>query len=280
LDRTGGLDAFFAPQTRDLVPVPWQGLQHYVPGLRPGQLIIIAARPGMGKSAVAAQLAVAAARGGHATAVFSFEMGRNEIWQRMVSHLAAVSLGRIGRGDMSPMDRFAAATAVQDLSEWPLYIDETTGCTVPALVSAVRRHRAGGRAAELVIVDYLQLMQCVRRREKRVEEITEISRQLKIAARDLKVPLVVLAQLNREVEKDGSRPELHHLRESGSVEQDADIVIFLWQDRKERARAIASRTPGEMELIVRKNRNGSPGACKVLFEPRLMTLSDMAEGKA
>lgn len=277
LEQHGGVDSFMGPQDDNSVPLPWAGLRTHIPGLKPGQVAIIAARPGMGKSATAAQLAVYAAQHNRGVAVFSFEMSAGEIWRRMVAHKAALSLGRINRGNMVNQDRTDAHRALGALDGLPLWIDDTTGCTVQAMTATLRKHRNAGKPVDLVVVDYLQLMQTPRRSEKRVEEITEISRRLKLAARDLRVPIVVLSQLNRETEKDGGRPELHHLRESGAIEQDADIVIFLWQDRKERNAAIAARRPGEMELIISKHRNGSVGRATVMFDPRIMTLTDSKE---
>lgn len=279
LESTGtSLDAFLRPDHgKSLVPTPWTTLNEILGGFRPAQLIVLAARPGMGKSAAASQIAVAAARAGYGTAVFSFEMAAQEIWRRLVAHISRVSLRRITRGDYSSLDQFHVQGAASELAQMNVWIDETTGCTVAALSAALRKHRSKGHEVGLVVIDYLQLMQTTRRREKRVEEVTEISRLLKVAARELKVPILVLSQLNREVEKDGARPELHHLRESGSIEQDADAVLFLWQDRRERQKAIQEKRPGEMEIIVRKQRNGSVGFCKVMFEPRIMTLSETLE---
>jgi len=220
LAGAGGIDGLLHPNGRELiVPTPWKSLSEILlGGFRASQLVILAARPGMGKSTAAAQIGVTAALAGHGTDVFSFEMNASQIWRRMVAHHAQISLGRINRGGLSLIDRHAAVGATTDLAEAPLWIDEESNCTVPALVGAVRKQRSSGRKPSLIVVDYLQLLQTTRRRESRVQEITEISRQLKIAARELRIPLLVLSQLSRDSEKDnGRRPELTDLRESGCL---------------------------------------------------------------
>lgn len=274
LDRTGGLDALLNRQAKRTIPTPWQPLTDMLlGGFRPGELILLAARPSLGKSTAAAQIGVHAALAGHGVALFSFEMHAGQIWRRIVAHRAKVSLSNVNRGTLSMIERHEAYTAVADIAEAPIWIDDQTSCTVSALVSAVRKQLSIGPAPELVVVDYLQLMQTTRRRDSRVAEVTEISRQLKVAARDLRLPMLVLSQLSRDSDKDnGRRPELTDLRDSGSLEQDADTVMFLWQERKERESAIAERRPGSMELIVRKQRDGPVGWIKLVFDPRIMTL--------
>lgn len=275
LERSGGLDALLDRPRERPVPTPWEPLTDMLlGGFRPGELILLAARPSLGKSTAAAQIGVHAALAGCGVALFSFEMSAPQIWRRMIAHRAGVPLGALNRGRLSLIDRHAAATAATEIAEAPLWIDDQTSCTVSALVSAVRRQRAMGPGPGLVVIDYLQLMQTTRRRESRVAEVTEISRQLKVAARELRLPMLVLSQLSRDSDRDqGRRPELTDLRDSGSLEQDADTVMFLWQERREREAAIAERRPGAMELIVRKQRDGPVGYVRLKFDPSAMTLN-------
>ena len=271
-----GAAGFFGkgPVTCD---TPWPALNELLTGggFQKGQLVIIGARPGMGKSALAAQLGVHAAQQGCGTAVFSLEMAAGEYWRRTISNLSRVSLGRLhrepsyrdpeGRDVLVSMDR---------LTNLPIWVDETTALSVSGLNARVRRLVSRGHPIGLVIVDYLGLLTVARGRQNRVEEVSEITRGLKLASRELKVPFVVLSQLSRESEKEERSPRLTDLRESGSVEQDADIVAFLHQDRKERQAAVAERRPGLMQIAVAKQRNGPVGSVKVLFDAPRMRMDE------
>lgn len=281
LERNGGLDAFLnPPRAEGIVPSPWESLNSLLlgGGFQPGQLVIIAARPSMGKSACAAQIGVHAAFAGRYTDVFSFEMSNGEIWRRMVAHVGQMSLGRIGHGTLSIVERYEATVAVTKINDAPLYIDDTTGSTVAAIERTVRKQRSQQIPVGCAIVDYLQLMEAGRKREKRQEELAEITRRFKLAGRSLKMPFLVLSQLNRDSDKEKRPPELRDLAESGSIERDADIVIFLWRDPRETEAAIRDRRPGWIDLIVAKQRNGPLGRVRTMFDPRLMTLSDSREG--
>jgi replicative DNA helicase len=278
LDKRGDIEDFLNPSRKaeGIVPSPWQGLNAMLSGggLRPGQLVILAARPGLGKSACASAFALAAARAGCPVAFFSLEMSAEEIFQRMIASLAGVSLPRLLRGELSLVQRVEVQQALSALSELPLRVDDTCGATVPAVVGAVRRHNAREpRPAGLIVVDYLQLITSSRKRQTRAEEVSSITRDLKLAARDLRAPVLVLAQLNRDSERQEREPELHDLRESGSIEQDADVVMFLHR-RGKRTQEFDPNEPTPLALLVRKQRNGPIGARELEFAGKFMRISE------
>ncbi len=235
------------------IPFPWPSLNELLIGVQSGQLVVIAARPGVGKSAAAAQLAAHAAMEGSRVALFSLEMSASEILQRMVCSAAGVNMHTARRGRLSEQERFEMSRAATDIAALPLYIDDATGCTMGALNAAVRRLNAK-HPVGLVIVDYLQLMDVPGRRENRNVEISEISRGLKRLARELEFPVVALSQLNREPEKHMRRPMLADLRDSGSIEQDADVVVLLHLVNAEPGARVV-----DCEFLVAKHRNGPIG---------------------
>jgi replicative DNA helicase len=269
MNKHGGMTPFMRPDRRQAIPSPWTRFNEMLSGggFLPGQLVILGARPSLGKSACAALMALDARDRG--VAVFSLEMGAREIWFRMIASQAGLPLRVVTEGDISGDDisrRLHAATT--ELSEKPLYVDDTTGANVPAIVAAVRK-RPG---IQMVILDYLQLVSPLRKRQNRAEEVSELSRSLKIAARDLQVPFLVLSQLNRMPAKDGRAPELQDLRESGSIEQDADIVLFLHAEPKEVKAAIQEKRASLLDLIVAKQRNGATGTVGMKFNPANMKI--------
>lgn len=269
IDEHGGLDNFMRPDRSGAVPLPWNAMNSVLTGggFLPGQLIILGARPGLGKSALAALIALGARDLG--VAVFSLEMGANEIWFRMIASKANMPLKAITEGSLDDWTlRQGVHAAATELSEKPVYVDDTTGANVPAVVAAIRK-RAGVR---LVIIDYLQLLSPLRKRQSRAEEVSEISRALKLAARELRVPFLVLSQLSRSSAKDNRPPELQDLRESGSIEQDADIVMLLHAGPKELKEAIAAKRPNSLDLIIAKQRNGATGTVRMMFNPGNMQM--------
>lgn len=261
-----------------VVETPWPGLNSLLSagGLRPGQFVILAARPGIGKSACASAFALEAARQDCGVAFFSLEMSTEEVWQRMVASLAGIPLSALIKGNLHDLQRHEAMAAMTQISEMPLRVDDTTGASVPAIVGAVRKHNARvQRPIGLVIIDYLQLMSSTQKKQNRTEEVSAITRALKLAARALKVPMLVLSQLSRDNEKQDREPELPDLRESGSIEQDADIVMFLHQTAKEKRESIENRTPGRLKLLMRKQRNGPIGRRDLLFHAKYMRLEEV-----
>jgi replicative DNA helicase len=260
-------------------PTGLKGLDNITSGLQPSNLIILAARPSMGKTALALGLArhVGAERN-IPVAVFSLEMSRYEIVQRLMCSQALVDSQRLRTGRMQSEDWARLTSACDQLMRAPIYIDDSAGATVMEIRSKARRLKAQQPTLGLIVIDYLQLMGSSDRPESRVQEISQISRAMKVLARDLQVPVVALSQLSRAVEsRTDKRPMLSDLRESGSIEQDADVVMFIYRDdyynREE------SEKKGLAELIVAKHRNGATGTVDLAFRERYTIFSDLARGE-
>lgn len=236
-------------------------------GLRPGELIILAARPAVGKTALALNMAVGAARKGNAVAVFSLEMPVDDLTQRILCAEAQINLESVRGNRMTGSDWQRITDAIDVMSGYNIVIDDSSSLNITELRAKARRQMRNCEGKGLIIVDYLQLMQPAKRNtESRQVEIAEISRGLKILAKDLKVPIIALSQLSRDVEKrKGGKPVLSDLRESGAIEQDADIVMFL--DRNTMAGDDDPDRPsqGMAELIIAKHRNGPVGVVKLAF---------------
>lgn len=264
IEEAGGLDSFIKPPAGDAVPTPWATINELLDGgFRAGQLIIVGARPGMGKSALAGQIALSGAHRG--VTIFSLEMSAPQIWKRILagaSNIPMRSLAHSGREIYS---------AVEEVGRLGIRIDDTAGANVESIVRAVKATKKRGPVG-LVMVDYLQLLKGSRAHRSRVEEVTEISRALKLAARELRVPFLVLAQLNRDTAKEDRAPGLHDLRESGSIEQDADVVILMYTPKKALAEAIATKSPSPLELILCKQRDGPTGSVHLTFKAATMQM--------
>lgn len=244
-------------------------------GLRPGQLIIAGARPGMGKTTLALDLLRSAAvTHGKTALMFSLEMSTAEVTQRVLSAESRVPFVRMQRGECDQTDWSKMATAADRLADVPLLINDDAATTMMTIQSTARRldqqHDLG-----LIVVDYLQLLTAGAKSENRQQEVAGFSRQLKLLAKDLKVPVVAAAQLNRGVENRGNdaKPRLADLRESGSIEQDADIVMFI--DRPE-LNDPNSAQGGEAEIIVAKHRGGSTGSVRVASQLNICRFANLA----
>jgi len=201
-------------------------------GLHPSDLLIIAGRPSMGKTALATNIAFNAAKAGNTVLFFSLEMSSEQLATRILSEQSGIPSDRIRRGDIKDDEFQRVVVASQELHRTPLFIDDTPALSVSALRTRARRLKRKNNLS-LIIVDYLQLMQSglTRRNDNRVQEISEITRGLKTLAKELNVPVLALSQLSRQVEsRDNKRPQLADLRESGSIEQDADVVIFIFRE--------------------------------------------------
>ncbi|HTU81239.1 MAG TPA: replicative DNA helicase [Candidatus Acidoferrales bacterium] len=235
-------------------------------GFQPGNFVIVAARPGMGKTSFALNMAVAAAREeGLPVAFFSLEMSNDELIQRLICSEARISMNDMRRGNIKQHQWEDISRAMGELNDLPIYLDDTGGLTVSDVRGRSRRLKsAGGLAA--IFVDYLQLLRpsTASRNANRNEEISEICRTLKVTAKDIGVPIVALAQLNRGVETRGDkRPMLADLRDSGSLEQEADVVAFLYRDGYYNQE---SAEPDLTEFIISKHRNGPTGTVKLRFQ--------------
>lgn len=236
-------------------------LDNITSGLNKSDLIIIAARPGMGKTSFAMNIATNVARRGDKEVVtFNLEMSKEQLASRLLSTEALVDSNCLRNGRISGDDWVRLATSAGYLSTLPLFIDDTASMTVQQMKAKLRRTKNLG----LVIIDYLQLMESTTRSDNRVLVISEITRQLKVMAKELNVPIILLSQLSRGVEsRTDKRPMLSDLRESGSIEQDADIVLFLYRDayyNKESQRQNIS------ECIVAKNRHGETGTVELIWD--------------
>lgn len=255
-------------------PTGLKALDKLTSGLRPGNLIIIAARPGMGKSALAIGIAAHAAHNqGIPCAVYSLEMSGVEVSQRLLSRIAKVNLQAVTRGKMSPDEWSRVSRAAQTIGECPLYVDDTAAPTAAEMRARSRRLQSREPNLGLIVVDYLQLL--VRgRHEHVVQEVTQISRDLKLLARDLNVPVIAVSQLSRAVEsRQDKRPILSDLRQSGSIEQDADIVMFVYRDHYYRP---DEADPDAAELAVEKHRNGPREKIDLRWHADTATFKDAA----
>lgn len=234
-------------------------LDNVIMGLNKSDLIVLAARPGMGKTAFALNLATNVAKLGRTVAIFSLEMSNEQLVERLIASEGLVSSEHLHRGTIALDEWDKIAVATQKLSPMPIYLDDTAGIHIGEMKSKLRRLRD----VSFVVIDYLQLMTGGRRKgENRVQEVSEMTRSLKIMAKEFNVPVLVLSQLSRGPEsRTDRRPLLSDLRESGSIEQDADIVMMLYREAYY-AQNDPNVSQGEAECIVAKNRHGTTGTVR------------------
>ncbi len=260
------------PETReDYIGIPCGigELDRMITGLNKSDLIILGARPGMGKTSFALNIARNVAVNGKKTVCFfSLEMTRDQLAQRMLSSEAGIKSEKLRTGQLEPDEWTRLAQAGDNLSKADIYFDETSTITIPEMKAKLLRMR---KKPDLVVIDYLGLMKSAKATENRVQEVSEISRNLKIMAKELKVPVIACAQLSRGTEAKGKshRPALSDLRESGSIEQDADIVLFLYRDiyyDNEKSDADEHSDPNSAECIIAKNRHGEIGTVKMHWD--------------
>jgi replicative DNA helicase len=232
-------------------------------GLHPGDLVIIAGRPSMGKTSLALNIAEHVALvEKKAAAVFSMEMPADQLALRVLSSFARIDMQKLRKGEMGDRDMDRLTSGVGLVSEAPLYIDET-GALSPLDLRARARRMKQRYDIQLIVVDYIQLMQVPGNKENRTNEISEISRGLKALAKELAVPVIALSQLNRGVEqRDNKRPRMSDLRESGGIEQDADLVALIYRDEVYNKE---SQDKGTAEISIVKQRNGPLGMVKTAF---------------
>jgi replicative DNA helicase len=236
------------------LPTGFIELDHLTNGMQKSDLIIVAARPGMGKTSFVLNIAQhAAIRGKQPVVVFSLEMSKEQMAMRLLCSEAKVDSQKVRKGELDDYEWDKLAAATNRLSETPIFIDDSAEAT-PLAIKAISRRIQAQHGLGMVIVDYLQLMRAANRKESREQEIAEISRGLKAVAKELSVPVIACAQLNRALEQRGSkRPMLSDLRESGAIEQDADLVIFIYRDELYNPK---SEDQGIAEILVAKHRNG------------------------
>ena len=241
------------------VPTGFDELDKRTAGLQPTDLILIAARPSMGKTSFAVNIATnAAVRYKKSVAIFSLEMGKEQLANRILSSEALISSGKMRVGDLDANDAQRLVNTMEYISSANIYIDDTPGITIAEIRAKCRRLSLKGQL-DMIVIDYLQLMSGSGR-DSRQQEVSENSRLLKILAKELKVPVIALSQLNREADKRGDhKPQLSDLRDSGAIEQDADIVMFLYRE----AKYDQSADQNVAEVIIAKHRNGSTDSFNV-----------------
>jgi len=254
------------------VPTGFTGLDNILSGFQDSDLIILAARPSTGKTALALDMArKTAVNNNIPVGFFSLEMSADQLTDRMLSAESQVDSWRMRTGKGLTDDDFARiSVAMETLSKAPIYIDDKPGNSINQMRSTARRLKAE-HGLGLIVVDYLQLMTTQKNYDSMVNQVTEISRSLKSLARELEVPVIALSQLSRAVEQRGGKPRLSDLRDSGSIEQDADVVMFLHRDRNEEGHGRTSNT----EVLIEKHRNGAVGFCQLYFDEARTTFLDI-----
>ncbi len=254
------------------IPTGFVDLDNLLAGLQKSDLIILAARPSMGKTTFALDIARNAALGGTPVGIFSLEMSANQLVQRMLSAESRVDAWSIRTGHgLSPTNFTALQEAASRLQKAPIYIDDQAGNSIVKMRSVARRLKSE-HGLGLIVVDYLQLMTTSKNYDSMVNQVTEISRSLKSLARELDVPVLALSQLSRAVEARGGKPRLSDLRDSGSIEQDADLVMFIhsedrYKDHNERSNIT--------EILIEKHRNGAVGKVELAFDAKTTTFLSM-----
>ena len=252
------------------IPTGFAALDNFLSGLQKSDLIILAARPSMGKTTFALDIARnAACRYGKSVGIFSLEMSDQQLVDRMLAAEAGVDSWKLRTGKLSTDQEFEAVqAAMARLSEAPIHIDDQPGNNILKMRSSARRLK-NEHGLDLLIVDYLQLMSptSAKASDSMVQQVTEISRSLKILARELDVPVVALSQLSRAVEQRGGKPRLSDLRDSGSIEQDADLVMFIHREDKIHKDQPSDR-PNIAEILVEKHRNGPVGSAELYFDDK------------
>jgi replicative DNA helicase len=245
------------------IPTGFIDIDNLTSGLQPSDLVIIAGRPSMGKTAFSLNIAQnAAIRNNIPVAIFSLEMSKEQLVLRMLSSEAKIEGSRLRKGFLSERDWTRLTNAAGLLSEAPIFIDDTPAISILELRAKSRRLK-GEHNIKLIILDYLQLMKGPKNVDSREKEISEISRSLKALAKELNIPVIALSQLSRKVEeRRGNRPQLADLRESGAIEQDADLILFLYRDEVYNR---DTEDSGIAEVIIGKQRNGPIGIVKLTF---------------
>ena len=263
------------------VPTGFPSLDRLLLGFREGQLVVVGARPAIGKTSFALNLALNAADAGYTVGFFSLEMSGKEIAQRLICMKASISLTKLRSGRIEPNEWASISEATNELSRFDILIDDTPGTTVTEIRAKARR-MLHGKEKGIIILDYLQLVSTPQGKNyngNRVLEVSDMSRGLKIMAKELNVPVVMLSQLSRQVEtRTGKRPQLSDLRESGSIEQDADIVLLLDRSTSEQEAQREDRPDENVtRVIVAKNRSGPTGDVDLYFMPQSTKFYELNE---
>jgi replicative DNA helicase len=254
------------------VPTGFQDMNRLLGGFQKSDLLILAARPGVGKTSLLITFALRAAEHGKVSAMFNLEMSAEQLVQRMVAQISGIDAQRLRLGQLKDNEWPAFAEAIGHLSDLPIYIDDTPSITVMQLRTKCRR-LASERGLDIIFLDYLQLMDSEHRSDNRVQEVSYISRSLKGLARELDVPLMTASQLSRAVEqRQDKHPILSDLRESGSLEQDADIVMFIYRDELYNEN---TENPNIADVMIAKHRSGPTGTIQLFFNKKLTKFADV-----
>ena len=267
------------PNRADVWPTGFRNIDRIIGGVCPGELVVIAGRPSMGKSALALDVALRLAKAGKAVVLFSLEMGHKALIERVACSLARVNGAGLKSGKPSQEDLEKVCGAAFELRELNIVFHE--GGATPEQQRAFIKGRKKCHGVDVVFVDYLQLMNTGRRNENRVQEISEISRKLKLCAVQERIPIIAMSQLNRQPEtRQHHRPRLGDLRDSGSIEQDADVVVLLHREdyyrRIEKPDAGGGDMDGLAEAIIAKNRRGPTGTAELVFLEEYCTFGDLS----
>jgi replicative DNA helicase len=251
-------------------------------GLHPGEMIVVAARPSMGKSVLGQTIATNVADRGRAAAILSLEMTNAELATRWLAKLTKLDTNMIRRAKLTPEDRLAVRQAEQTIQQRPLFAEDDASLTMAEIRARVRRlarrQALAGTPLELLIVDYLQLMVSGKDPESRQQEVAGLSRSLKLLAKELHIPVIAISQLSRALEaRENKRPMLSDLRDSGAIEQDADIVLFLY--RESAYKQVDADKENDTELIVAKNRMGETKTVNLLFLKKRQMFTEPARGE-
>ncbi len=254
------------------VPTGIKTLDEKTGGLQPSDLILLAGRPGLGKSSLAlCFIEHAALRAGKTCAIFTLEMSELQVVQRLISMVAEIDGNRIRRGRLTLPELQAISDASGQLQQAQIFVEESSRLTVTDILAKSRRLQAERGKLDMIVIDYLQLIEGIGDDDNRVQEVAKISRALKAIARELEVPVVALSQLSRQIETRGTEPMLSDLRESGALEADADLVMFLWQ------KDLQDRKDGVVRLKLAKHRNGPTADIDLHFEAELTRFRDLGE---
>ncbi len=258
------------------LPTGFLDFDEMTAGLQPSDLVIVAARPAMGKTSLALNMAEhASLKTGKAVAVFSMEMSASQLAFRLISSLGRIDQSHLKTGQLEDEDWPRVTSAVSLLTQTRIFIDDTPGLSPGDLRSRARRLAREHGGLGLIVIDYLQLMQVPGNKENRATEISEISRSLKALAKELNVPVIALSQLNRSLEsRTDKRPVMADLRESGAIEQDADMIVFIYRDEYYNKENSPDR--GLAEIIIGKHRNGPTGTIKLVFNGRYTRFDNFA----
>jgi replicative DNA helicase len=274
------IDRFYSgQQTVTGVPTGFTDLDEKLSGLQPSDLVIIAGRPSMGKTSLALGMAVrAAVKHQKKVGIFSLEMSKEQLGLRMLSSEARLDSHALRNGRLQKEDWRRLTEAAARLESAPIFIDDSGALTVQQMRGKARRLQKEQKGLDLLLVDYLQLMQGRSDAESRQQEISDISRSLKSLAKELQMPVVALSQLSRAVEsRTDKRPMLADLRESGAIEQDADVVIFIYRDEVYNPE---TEDKGIADILVSKHRNGPTGRIRLHFHEQFASFEDLARGES